>query len=87
MKNLGFTLGTILKMRGSARGFSLGYVTWKLYTHTHTYMHTYIIDRKYIFAILIGMDVVLGVQWIRTLGTFAMNLNKLFIRFKLVDKQ
>jgi hypothetical protein len=29
LKILGFTLGTILEMRGSTRGFSLGFVTWK----------------------------------------------------------
>jgi hypothetical protein len=30
LKILGFTLGTIFEMRGSTRGFSLGFVTRKI---------------------------------------------------------
>ena len=30
-----------------------------------------------------GVDVVLGVQWLKLLGTFSMNLDELFIRFKV----
>lgn len=33
-----------------------------------------------------GVGVVLGAQWLRTLGTFAMNLEELFIKFKLEGK-
>lgn len=33
-----------------------------------------------------GVDVVLRAQWLRTLGTFAMNLEELFIKFKLEGK-
>lgn len=30
-----------------------------------------------------GVDVVLGIQWLRTLGTLSTNYNELFMRFGL----
>jgi hypothetical protein len=35
LKILGFTLGTILEMRESTRGFSVGFATWNEYIHTY----------------------------------------------------
>lgn len=34
-----------------------------------------------------AVDVVMGAQWLRTLGEFKMNINELYIRFKENGKE
>jgi len=41
-----------------------------------------------VYAILIGrVDLFLGVEWLKMLGTFFMNLEELFVRFNIDGQQ
>ena len=50
-------------------------------------MGGYVLNSVMISIPMGGVDVVLGVQWLQSLGTMAFNFQKLFIKFSLEGKQ
>ena len=44
-------------------------------------MGVYLLDSPIILIKMGGVDVVLGVQWLQSLGTMALNFQYLFMRF------
>jgi hypothetical protein len=50
-------------------------------------MGEYLLDSPMIAIQMGGVDVVLGVQWLQSLGTMALNFQELFMRFSLEGKE
>jgi len=50
-------------------------------------MGEYLLDIHMISIQMCGVDVVLGVQWLQSLETIALNFQKLFMRFSSKDKK
>jgi hypothetical protein len=50
-------------------------------------MGEYLLDSPMIAIQMGGVDVVLGVQWLQSLGIMALNFQELFMRFSLKGKE
>jgi hypothetical protein len=50
-------------------------------------MGEYLLNSPMIAIQMGGVDVVLGVQWLQSLGTGALNFQKLFMRFSYEGKE
>ena len=50
-------------------------------------MGEYVLSRSMLSIPVGGADVVLGVQWLQSLGTIAFNFQELFLRFFLEGKE
>jgi hypothetical protein len=50
-------------------------------------MGEYLLDSPMIAIQMGGVDVVLGVQWLQSLGTMALNFQELFMRFSSEGKE
>jgi hypothetical protein len=50
-------------------------------------MEEYILDSPMVAIQMGDVDIVLGVQWLQSLGTMALNFQELFIRFSLEGKE
>ena len=50
-------------------------------------MWEYVLNSPMIAIPMGGVDVVLGVQWLKSLGTVALNFQKLFMKFSWEGKE
>ena len=50
-------------------------------------MGEYVINSPMIAIPMGGVDVVLGIQWLQSLGTMAFNFQELFMKFSLEGKE
>ena len=50
-------------------------------------MGEYVMNSPMIFIPMGGADVVLGIQWLQSLGTMAFNFQELFMNFLLEEKK
>jgi hypothetical protein len=50
-------------------------------------MGEYVMNRPMIAIPMGGVDVILGVQWLQSLGTMDFNFQELFMKFSLVGKE
>jgi hypothetical protein len=50
-------------------------------------MGEYVMTIPMIYVPMGGVDVVLGVQWLQSLGTLAFNFQKLFMKFSFEGKE
>ena len=50
-------------------------------------MQEYNLESDFFVVPFGGVDVVLGIQWLQTLGTYSTNHHEYFIKFKLLGKK
>jgi hypothetical protein len=50
-------------------------------------MGEYVMNSPMIYIIMGGVDVVLGIQWLQSLGTLDFNFQELFMKFSLEGKE